>query len=271
MLTIYFGKLDDCIYDTSMYFDNTYEGQWIASSLGRAIIKDIMKADVLGGECIKDNKLGQIAPERLAGGVKTLLLLANDSSSIFNASTCGDNCAKWILKIADEEDITINLRHIMDFGENEFDIEIANSGEIVHNMKELRTCAEKYLPVTEFVGNGLEETISIKASSKRISCELEINGKYTILNGDSATGKSTLIRMINCWDKGHGYVGIDLECSKRCLVVSGMHWLDRLRDVKDSIAFIDNQEFVTLPEFKEYAEASSNRFVIITRECIEVK
>lgn len=26
----------------------------------------------------------------------------------FNASTCGNNCVKWILKIAEEQDITIN-------------------------------------------------------------------------------------------------------------------------------------------------------------------
>ena len=33
---------------------------------------------------------------------KTLLLIYNQPEKIFNASTCGDNCAKWILKIADK-------------------------------------------------------------------------------------------------------------------------------------------------------------------------
>ena len=43
--------------------------------------------------------LGQIPPERLSGGVKTLLLILNEPDRIFNASTCGDNCAKWIVEI----------------------------------------------------------------------------------------------------------------------------------------------------------------------------
>ena len=35
---------------------------------------------------------------------------------IFNASACGNNCAKWILEIGKRKDLTINLRHIMNFG-----------------------------------------------------------------------------------------------------------------------------------------------------------
>ena len=44
------------------------------------------------------------------GGVKTLILMKNMPQKVFNASTCGDNCAKWILNIAQNQDITINLR-----------------------------------------------------------------------------------------------------------------------------------------------------------------
>lgn len=74
--------------------------------------------------------------ENCPGGVKTLILINNDRSHIFNASTCCDRCAKWLLKIADSEDIIINLRHLMDFGNKDFNIEIMNTGKIVHNMDE---------------------------------------------------------------------------------------------------------------------------------------
>ena len=40
---------------------------------------------------------------------------------MFNASTCGDNCAKWILKPAEADDLTINLRYLMNFGEGAFE------------------------------------------------------------------------------------------------------------------------------------------------------
>ena len=72
----------------------------------------------------------------------------NEPENIFNASTCGDNCAKWILHIAKEKDITINLRHLMIFDKTkDFDIEVEvlNNNQIVKNMKELNMQAIKFL------------------------------------------------------------------------------------------------------------------------------
>ena len=110
------------------------------------MIKDVDNSDVLSGECINSPVLGQILPERLSGGVKTLLLMLNEPDKIFNASTCGDNCAKWILEIGKLKDLTINLRHMMSFGKDaEFDIRIENGGEIVHSMRELIPVASRYL------------------------------------------------------------------------------------------------------------------------------
>ena len=39
--------------------------------------------------------------------------------------------------MGEQKDITINLRHLMDFGDGEFEIEILNTNQIVHNMEEL--------------------------------------------------------------------------------------------------------------------------------------
>lgn len=78
-----------------------------------------------------------MSPRKLSGGTKTLLLIANDNKKVFNASTCGDNCAKWILKMAEGTKVVINLRHLMDFGKGEFKIKILNTGKIVKNMDEL--------------------------------------------------------------------------------------------------------------------------------------
>lgn len=64
---------------------------------------------------------------------------------VFNASTCGDNCAKWFLKIAQEEDRTINLRHLMDFGKEPFTIRILNTGQLVHSMGELVPVAGEFV------------------------------------------------------------------------------------------------------------------------------
>ena len=53
---------------------------------------------------------------------------------VFNASTCGNNCAWWILRMAAKRDITINLRHLMVFGNGRFSIRVLNSGNVVHDM-----------------------------------------------------------------------------------------------------------------------------------------
>jgi hypothetical protein len=53
---------------------------------------------------------------------------------VFNASTCGNNGAWWILRMAPKRDITISLRHTMIFGNGRFVILVLNSGNTVHNM-----------------------------------------------------------------------------------------------------------------------------------------
>lgn len=90
-----------------------------------------------GGEYINSPILGVITPTKLSGGTKTLILIDNETDKIFNASTCGDNCAKWLLEMGREKDITINLRHIMDFGKDSFELLVLNTNQTVNTMKEL--------------------------------------------------------------------------------------------------------------------------------------
>ena len=137
MLHIYFGDYPEAIYNTNVYFDNTYKDKWITKSISKEIIKDVDKSEVLDEKTILSPVFGNMSPKKLSGGTKTLLLIDNDSKKVFNASTCGDNCAKWILKIAQDRKVVINLRHLMDFGKDEFKIKVINTGKIVYNMSEL--------------------------------------------------------------------------------------------------------------------------------------
>lgn len=131
------GDLENEIYNPSMYFDNQYEDEWITNELSKSMIKDVDKSEVISSRVIDSPVLGAITPKELSGGVKTLMLMAfDDSGNIFNGSACGDNCAKWILKIAESKDITITLHHGMRFGAGPFEIEILNNNKIVHNRSE---------------------------------------------------------------------------------------------------------------------------------------
>lgn len=145
MLKIYFGDLEEAIFNTDIFFDNTYEDSWITDELSREIIKDIDKSEVIGPHIIDSPVLGSIPVEKISGGAKTLILINHDKDHVFNASTCGDNCARWILKMADTEDVTINLLHIMDFGQEEINAVILNNNTVVHSREEYITQAKKYI------------------------------------------------------------------------------------------------------------------------------
>lgn len=138
MLHIFFGEMPEAIYNTDVYFQNQYQERWLTKPLSKEMILEIDKSKVISANRIESPVLGPISPKDLSGGVKTLLLLANDrSGKIFNASTCGDNCAKWILQLGEKNKLVINLRHLIDFGAGEFKIRISNTGKTVRNMAEL--------------------------------------------------------------------------------------------------------------------------------------
>lgn len=137
MLNIYFGEMPDVIYNTNAYFNNTYKDSWITSQLAKDMIKAVDHSDVIDEKTILSPIFGNMSPPKLSGGVKTLLLISFDRKKIFNASTCGDNCAEWILKIAKDRKVVINLRHLMDFGSEPFKIKVLNTNKIVKDMAEL--------------------------------------------------------------------------------------------------------------------------------------
>ncbi|MBQ9438576.1 MAG: DUF4869 domain-containing protein [Lachnospiraceae bacterium] len=145
MLNIYFGDMADAVYNTSVYFNNTYEDEWLTDDFAKEVIKKIDRSEVAGPHAITSPVLGVIPPEKLSGGTKTLLLLKNVPDKVFNASTCGDNCAAFILRLARKKDITINLRHLMDFGRRRFKARVLNDDVIVNDMEGLLFEAHKYV------------------------------------------------------------------------------------------------------------------------------
>lgn len=144
MLKIFFGDMPKAIYNTEVYFKNKYKDSWLLEPLTQEMIKSVDKSLVLSGKAIESPYLGIIPPTSLSGGVKTLILIQNEPKTVFNASTCGDNCAKWLLKLAEDKDITVNLNHIMDFGKN-FEVFVLNEKKTVNNMLDLILIAGKYV------------------------------------------------------------------------------------------------------------------------------
>ena len=138
MLKIVFGDIENSIFHPPTWFDNRYEDEWITDPLSVQMIKDIDKSEVVSPHLIESPVLGPISTKELSGGVKTLMLMAFDESGkIFNASSCGNNCAKWIVEISRQKDLTINLHHVLDFSSaGEFDALMLNTGRIVRGYAE---------------------------------------------------------------------------------------------------------------------------------------
>ncbi len=138
MLKIWYYSGTEYMKDAPAYFDNVYEDEWIEDEFVKKMIEDVDHSVVVSSHIIDSPILGTITPKELSGGVKVLILMLKDDSFIYNMSNCGDNCAKWILKIAEKKDLVVYLQHIMHF-EEPFEIQIMNKGKIVRNSKEYVT------------------------------------------------------------------------------------------------------------------------------------
>ncbi|MBP5291447.1 MAG: DUF4869 domain-containing protein [Lachnospiraceae bacterium] len=145
MLNVFFGNMPEAIYDTATYFKHAYKDKWITDPMSVEMIRDVDRSEVVSANLIQSPVLGPISPHQLSGGVKTLILINKEPGKVFNASKCGDNCAKWLLKMAEKKKVVINLRHIMNFGGGEFKIRVINRGRIATNMRELVLLAGEYV------------------------------------------------------------------------------------------------------------------------------
>lgn len=139
MLSIFFGEPDNPLYiwNPDAFFNNQHVPDWLTDPLSVQMIRDVDQSDVVGPNLIQSPFLGPIPPERLSGGVKTLIMIEHDGDHLYNASACGDNCARWLLEIGERKDRLIRLGYVMDFGRGSFQIRVENTGRIVHNMTEL--------------------------------------------------------------------------------------------------------------------------------------
>ena len=73
MLNIYFGDMPEAIYNTEVYFQNTFQKEWLCDDFAKRVIKGVDKSEVIDVHLIQSLVLGMIPPTMLSGGTKTLL------------------------------------------------------------------------------------------------------------------------------------------------------------------------------------------------------
>ena len=113
----------------------------------------------------------------------------------------------------------------------------------------------------------MKGSYTVTVQNRRVQYKFTLNRNITLLRGDSATGKTTVIRMIEDYRTNGAESGITVTCGKECIVLSGKDWSSLLPLYKDSIIFIDEGEkFVSSVEFADAVKNSDNYYVIATRE-----
>ena len=64
----------------------------------------------------------------------------------------------------------------------------------------------------------------IVINNKRLQYEFEIKRNLTVIQGDSATGKTTLINMLRQAENLGDSSGINVVCDVPCRVLEGTNW-----------------------------------------------
>lgn len=107
----------------------------------------------------------------------------------------------------------------------------------------------------------------IIVQNSRIRFEFDIKRNITVIRGDSATGKTTLVSMIDIHDRLGADSGVDVICDKRCITLNNSNWDIILENTKDCIVFIDEENTIIKTEdFARKIKDTDNYYVIITRE-----
>ncbi|MCI8638852.1 MAG: translation initiation factor 2 [Coprococcus sp.] len=115
----------------------------------------------------------------------------------------------------------------------------------------------------------MKGSIKVVVSTKKLRYELNLRRNITIIQGDSATGKTTLIQILSDYQAGRTGPGTEVISNKKCVVLSGdaESAIIRLRSLADTIVFVDEQEkFLYSKAFAEAVLDSACYFVFVTRD-----
>lgn len=105
--------------------------------------------------------------------------------------------------------------------------------------------------------------------NNKLYYEFEIKRNITIIQGDSATGKTTLINMLRQAENLGESSGVDVLSNVPCRILEGVSWKLILQNTAGTIFFIDEENaFINTEEFASEVRGSDNYFVLITRESL---
>lgn len=111
---------------------------------------------------------------------------------------------------------------------------------------------------------------TVRVSDNRVRYEFTIKRNITVIRGDSASGKTTLLEMLDNYVRLGYESGISMECDVPVDTYMAddrrMDWRTRLEASEGSIVFIEEMNsFIRTREFAEYIAHSDSYYVLVTR------
>lgn len=85
----------------------------------------------------------------------------------------------------------------------------------------------------------MKGNIRIVISTKKLHYELNLRRNITIIQGDSASGKTTLIQILSDYLSGRIGPGTEVVCDKKCAILSGdmESVIARMQSLTDTVVF----------------------------------
>lgn len=114
-----------------------------------------------------------------------------------------------------------------------------------------------------------------RAKSKKVIFEFSIRRNISVIKGDSATGKTTLLHMLYEYLRVGKQSGYSVSTNAKYYVYIrdevGRNWTDALGSLRNTVIFIEeNNDFIFSKEFAAYVKKSGNYFVLVTRSPVKM-
>lgn len=106
--------------------------------------------------------------------------------------------------------------------------------------------------------SGLRGRYDVVVNSRRLQYKFTIRRNVTVIRGQSATGKTTLVDMIRDCNENGIDSGVTISCARNCVALSGRNWQRDLSDIENSIVFIDEGHSFVLSQ--DFAQAMNGWF-----------
>lgn len=135
MLTVSIDYEGSVISNPKATFSSMKKAEWLQDPLVQEFLKEIDKAEVIQGFCIKDRWGNVVPPEYMSTGSKALMLMMFQDKYPVYATRCGDNCIPFIERISKDRDIHVVLHHCMHFSEG-FEFFVTDVNRMVKSFRD---------------------------------------------------------------------------------------------------------------------------------------